>query len=197
MINKLILVLAVTLFLSGNAFSAVTYSSTSFKQVEFDINGIKIGDELTEKFFNKYCFSELKDSDSIECKQRIKFNDVTLSVLYFFYDAKLLAISITYPSSQYKTLVDSYKKKFTISPFKQSEPILVSTDEKYINEKSSWNTTSGEFVVERYGNSLKKGIAYLMSDEYEKYVIKKKEEINPGIFRKIFGNILDSFASLY
>ncbi len=190
MIRQITLIATAALFFSGPVFSAVADSS---RQKEFDINGMKIGDKLTEEFFAQHCPSKSKDSKVVECKQKTELSGVQLSILYFFYDARLLAISMAYPSSHYKTLKKTYTKKFSTSPFSKNEPILVGNSVEFTNKKSSWNTISGKFVIEKYGTGFTKGIAYLKSDEYERYVVKKKEDVSPGIFKKIFGDIFDNF----
>jgi len=191
MIRKILLIAIAALLFSESAFSVTEGSEASFKQVEFDINGNKVGDKLTKEFFNQYCPSESKDKEYIECKETIELNGVKLSILYFFYDTKLLAISMSYPSSQYDLLINTYTKKFSTSAFSKDEPILVANSVEFTNKKSSWNTISGKFVIEKYGTGFTKGIAYLKSDGYEQYVVKKKEEIEPGIIEKIFGDIFD------
>jgi hypothetical protein len=191
MMSKIILIATITLFFSGIAFSAVPDSAVPVKQIEFDIDGLMLGDELTETFFNQYCPSRSKGKNSIECKRSLKLNGIKLSVLYFFHDHRLLAISISYLSSEYRALIKTYKRKFSQSPSNVEEPILLSTGVEYTNIKSSWSTTSGEFVIEKYGNNFKKGIAYLLSDKYEKYKEKKKEEMSPGFIKKIFGDIIN------
>ncbi len=179
------------LFYSCAVFSGVPDSSTIVKQLEFDINGMKLDDKLTTEFFNKYCPSREKGNSEIECKQSLKLKGVKLSILYFFYDAKLLAISFYYPSSKYSDLIEIYTRKFSQLPENKEEPILLSTGVKYTNKKASWNTTSGEFVIEQYWNSFKKGSAHLLSAEYEKYKIKKSKIDEESILEQIFGDIIN------
>jgi hypothetical protein len=191
--NKVIL-LAILLF-SCSAYSTAQDSIVSSRQVKFDIDGVKLGDKLKESFFSKYCPSIPSDSDEIECKNNIELDGIKLSIVYFFYKSRLLAVTINYPSLKYDNLIKTYTTKFSQSPHNnQEESILLSTGVEYKNEKSSWNTISGKFVIEKYGNSLQKGVAYLFSREYERYKIKKTEEIqrsDQSFLKIIFGNIFD------
>lgn len=192
MISKKIILTSI-LFYSCVSFSGEPGSASLNKQLEFDINSMKIGDKLTEEFFNKYCPPLSKDNAEIECKQNFKLNEIKLSIRYFFYNAKLITISFVYPSSKYNDLIKTYTEKFSESPHNtKEESVLLSTGVEYTNQKASWNTISGEFVIEKYWNNFKKGYAHLLSTEYEKYKIKKSEgNNNEGIFKKIFGDILD------
>ncbi|MBL1142697.1 MAG: hypothetical protein HND53_11760 [Proteobacteria bacterium] len=179
------------------------YSSASYSGVhdlpnvidnlpDFEFNNMKLGDNLSTVFFDKYCPAALKDSAEIECKQKTELSGINLSILYFFYNKKLLAISFNFPSSNYNDLIDIYTEKFSQSPHSNSEePLLLNTETKYINEKSSWNTTSGEFVIAKYWNNVKKGSAHIMSNDYEKYKVDKREKLNEGIFKRIYRAIFD------
>lgn len=184
--NKLIFMAMVILFFTGTVFAE---NPEAIKQVEFDLDGMKPGDRLTKEFLNKYCPSRLRDNETVECRQSLNLDGIDLSILYFFSNARLLAISINYPSSEYKSLIETYTRKFSQSPSSKEEPILLSTGVEYTNIKSSWNTTSGEFVVEKYGTNFNKGVAYLLSDGYENYKIKKAEEVKSGVMKKLFGDI--------
>jgi hypothetical protein len=190
--RKKVILLGILLF-SCSAYSAARDSIVSSRQVNFDIDGVKLGDKLKESFFSQYCPSMQSDSDEIECRNIIEMDGVKLSIVYFFYESRLLAITIKYPSQRYADLIKTYTTKFSQSPHNnQEESILLSTGIEYKNEKSSWNTISGKFVVEKYGSSLQKGVAYLFSREYERYKIKKVEEIkrsDQSFIRKIFGDI--------
>ncbi len=175
-----------------NASSAVTDPSNSIDPIVFDIDGVKIGDTLPDNFFNQYCHHAIKGNKEVECKKTIELNNIKLSILYFVYNEKLLAISINYPSSEYTALINTYTQIFSEKPHnKKEEPVLLSTGIEYTNKKTSWNTMSGEFVIEKYGTSFQKGIAYILSNEYEEYKAIKKEEINPGVMRKLFGDIFN------
>jgi hypothetical protein len=188
LIPKKIISIGAVLFL----FSPFSMASDAAEQIKFDINGIELGDKLSEVFFNKYCPSKYKGKSEIECKQKISLDGINLSIIYFYYDAKLLAISIDYPSFQYGDLIKTYTRKFNKSPHNnKQEAILISTGEEYTNKQSSWKTMSGEFVIEKYGNNFKRGIAYLSSFDYEEYKIKKNEAINPEFLDKLFGDIFN------
>ncbi len=192
MVNKKLILIGALLFYSCASFSVAQDSSILDKQPDFDINGMKLGDKLTVAFFNKHCSSANIDNAEIECKQKIKLNGIKLSILYFFHNGKLIALSFNYPSSKYSDLIDVYTKKFELSPHSNTEePILLSTGAKYTNKKVSWNTASGEFVIQQYWNNLKKGSAHLSSTEYDKYKLSKSEKFNEGIIEKIFGDIFD------
>jgi hypothetical protein len=189
--SKKILFLCILSY-SCAAFSVAQDSSVPINKIDFEIGGIKLGDTLTESFSKQHCQYSLKDNEEVECKRIINFHSIKLSILYFFYDEKLLAISIKYPSSNYNDLIKIYTKKFSQSPHNEkAEPIFLREGDSHVNMKTSWNTTSGKFVIEKYGNSFQKGIAYLSSEDYGKYKTKKKEEINPGVMRKLFGDIFD------
>jgi len=186
LIPKKIISIGAALFL----FSPFSMASDAAEQIKFDINGVELGDKLSEVFFNKYCPPKYKGKSEIECKQNISLDGINLSIIYFYYDAKLLAISIDYPSSQYGNLIKTYTRKFDKSPHdNKQEAILISTGEEYTNELSSWKTMSGEFVIEKYGNNFKRGTAYLLSYAYEDYKIKKSEAIDSGFLDKLFGDI--------
>lgn len=190
MIRKLIFISVISLFYPCASCYAYAESLDSLKKSDFDINGLRIGDELSEKFLNKYCPFR-HDDKTIECKQNVILGGVKLSVLYFFHDEKLLSISFEYPSSEYHSLVNNFKRKLSKLPSREVETISTGTGDKYMNNISSWDTNDGMFVIKKYGTSLTKGVAYLKSDRYEDYLNDKKKDYTPGYFKKIFGNIFD------
>ena len=148
---------------------------------EFDIDGLKIGDELTEEFSEQYCRNGDSEKREIECKRKQKIDGVDVSVLYLFYDASLVTVSLSFDSKAFPKLVRAYRNKYLDSPYEQLEELISLGDGMgYTNEKVLWSTNSGDFIIEKYGHNFIKGYAYLDSIKYNKYVNKKKIQRNNG-----------------
>ena len=168
------------------------------EQIEFDINGLKIGDKLTEDFYNNYCPKKDGKTEELECKQELKINEIQVTALYFYYDATLISILLTYRSNLYNDLVKSYTKKFKHSPHKKiKELITLATGEKYSNEKASWVTTSGNLIIEKYGNNFSTGYVRLESNEYIKYLEEKKSSLTDSEIKKIFKKLKKYFKDFF
>ncbi len=158
--------------------SATVYAS---EKPEFDINGLKIGDELTEEFSEQYCRNRNSEKREIECKRKQKIDGVPVSVLYLFYDASLVTVSLSFDSKAFRKLVSAYEDKYSGFPNDEiGEPMVLGDGVQYTNEKVLWATTSGNFVIEKYGHNLAEGYAHLDSQEYNKYTNKKKIQRNSG-----------------
>jgi hypothetical protein len=189
-IIKKVLLITTLLFYSCFSYS-VEEEPVVTSPLIFEINEMKIGDVLTEEFFAKNCPASLKDSAEIECKQKIKLDEISLSVLYFFYDKKLLAISFNFSSTNYNELIAIYTKRFQRSPQLSEKLIVLNTGDEHINESAKWNMNAGEFVIEKYWNNLKKGSAQLVSSDYLKYKGDKSEVEEESFFKKVFRNMFD------
>ena len=176
-----------SLLLYSCASHSLAKNSTSVVKPDFDINGVRLGDELSESFFKKHCPVKLKDSEEIECKKRVELDGIKLSIVYFFYKEKLLGLMVNYPSSNYNDLVNVYTKIFSQPPHSNiSEKLLLNTDDQYINEKVSWDTTSGEFEISKYWNNLKTGAAIIVSSDYENYKAEKTGLLQEGFFKRMY-----------
>lgn len=166
-------------------FFATTVNA--IEQIDFDINGLKVGDKLTEEFFNNYCSKEDRKKKEIECKQELKINEIPVTAIYFYYDSSLISILLTYKSDLYHDLVKAYTIKFKHDPHKNiEEPINLRTGVQYTNKKVLWITTSGNFIIEKYSNNFNKGNAHLDSNKYIQYLAKKKSKRNDNRRYKIF-----------
>ena len=175
------------LFLTILLVSATVYAS---EKPEFDIDGLKIGDELTEEFSELYCRNKASGKREIECKQQLKIDGVPVSALYLFYDASLVTVSLSFESKVFSKLVRVYEDKYLDFPYNEvEEPVVLGDGAEYTNEKVLWATTSGNFVIEKYGHSLTKGYAHLDSQKYNKYVNKKKIQRSGGKLANLFSEL--------
>ena len=167
-------------------------SANAIKQFEFDLNGLRVGDKLTEEFFINYCPKKDKGKKEVECKGKQDIDGVQVSVLYLFYDSSLVTVSFSFKSQMYRKLVKAYSKKFSdISHEDIEEPIKLRSGVEYTNKKALWVTTSGNFIIEKYRNSFSNGYAHLDSHEYNSYVATKKSERNDGNSKKIFRELFN------
>ncbi|MFT5451821.1 MAG: hypothetical protein ACI9N9_001307, partial [Enterobacterales bacterium] len=177
------------LYLSVFLISANVNAS---EKPEFDIDGLKIGDKLTEEFSGKYCPIKNNGSKEIECKRKYDINGIPVSVLYLFYGDSLVTVSLSFESKVYSKLVRAYQNKYLDSPYEQfKEPILLGNGEEFTNEKALWSTTAGDFVVEKYGHNFTEGYAHLDSHKYSKYINKKVNQRNGGNLISFFSEIFD------
>lgn len=172
------------LFYAGNIFA--------IEPVKFEVAGLEIGDELTNDFYQQYCLTQANRNKEIECKRKLKMSGVSVLALYLFYDSSLIAVSFSYDSHVYVDLVKAFSKKLSHFPSKKLyETVSLNTGAQYINEKNVWHTTSGDFILEKYGNNLTKGYAHINSQEYLNYLAEKKSEVVDGeikrLLKKIFG----------
>jgi hypothetical protein len=144
--------------------------------VKFDITGMKVGDRLTEKFAYSRCPGKDEGKPDIQCHEFIKIESGEILILYQFDDFKLVGVSLSFESDLFNDVVKAYTSKFGVSPHKTyQEPVVTRAGVKYTNEVVSWNTDSGEFVVEKYGGRVDKGHAQLRSPAWVRYIEKKKE----------------------
>lgn len=170
------IIIKILCFLPALFFASGAYA---IEQVKFDINGLNVGDKLTGEFSSQYCPERTKGKKEIECRRKLTIDGVRVSALYFFLDSSLVTISLSYKSEQYNDLVKAYSKKFSKSPDKRSEEsIVLSTGKKYTNKKVLWDTVSGNFIIEKYGNNFIRGYAHLDSHEYIKYMAEKKSALS-------------------
>lgn len=177
------------LFLPVLLLSTTVYAS---EKPEFDIDGLKIGDDLTEEFSEQYCPNRNSVRKEIECKRSQNINGVPVSVLYLFYDASLVTVSLSFESKDFPKLVWAYRDKYLDFPYEEiKEPILLGDGVEYRNEKVLWSTTAGEFVIEKYGHNFTKGYAHLDSHEYSKYINKKVNQRSGGKLISLFSEIFN------
>ena len=106
-------------------------SAIAAEKIEFDIDGLKIGDEFTEEFFESYCPKKAKDKKELQCKRELTVGGVPVVALYLFNDSELISISLSYETEQYPALVKAYSNKFDQPPHKKVEesvmlPLLLS-----------------------------------------------------------------------
>jgi len=179
--------LKILLFLPVLLVSATVYAS---EKPEFDIDGLKIGDELTEEFSDQYCRNRASEKREIECKQKLKIDGVSVSVLYLFYDASLVTVSLSFDSKAFSKLVRVYEDKYLDFSYDEiEEPVVLGDGAEYTNEKALWATTSGDFIIEKYGYKLTEGYAHLDSQKYNKYVNKKKIQRSGGKLASLFSEL--------
>jgi hypothetical protein len=175
------------LFLPVLLVSATVYAN---EKPEFDIDGLKIGDELTEEFSEQYCRNRASEKREVECKRKQKIDGVPVSVLYLFYDASLVTVSLSFDSEAFPKLVRVYEDKYLDFPYDEiEEPVVLGDGMKYTNKKVLWATTSGDFVIEKYGHNLTEGYAHLDSQKYNKYVNKKKIQRGGGKLASLFSEL--------
>lgn len=193
MLFKNLFILPVLFFASSvNAIEQIEPDIIDLDIIEFEINGLKVGDKLTSEFFDDNCSKKDKGKIEIECKRKQDIDGVQVSVLYLFYDSSLATVSFRYKSEMYPELVKAYSKKFSHLPHKIiEEPIILSTGEEYTNEKVLWATASGDYYIEKYGNNFNQGYAHLDSHKYLQYVAEKKSERNDSNIGKIFRGLFD------
>jgi hypothetical protein len=167
-------------------------SVNASEKPEFDIDGLKIGDKLTEEFSEQYCSNKNSGRKEVECKRNQKINGIPVSVLYLFYDDSLVTVSLSFKSKVFSKLVRAYRNKYLDSPYDQiEEPILLGNGEEFTNEKALWSTTAGDFVVEKYGHNFTEGYAHLDSHKYSKYINKKANQRNGDNLISFFSEIFD------
>jgi len=189
LICGIFMILKNLLYLS--VFLIFTNVNASEKPV-FDINGLKIGDKLTEEFSEQYCPIKKNASKEIECKRDQAINGVPVSVLYLFYDDSLITVSLSFESKLFAKLVSAYRNKYLDSPFEQiEEPIFLGNGVEYTNKKVLWSTTVGDFVIEKYGHNFIEGYAHLNSDKYSKYTKKKVNQRSGGKLISLFSEFFD------
>lgn len=162
----------------------------AIEQIDFELNGLKVGDKLTEQFKKKYCPKKSEGKKELECKKELTINGVDVSARFFFNDLSLITVSLTYDSKTYPDLVKAYSKSFSRGPHKNiKEAIDIGTGKKYTNEKVLWKTNSGDFTIEKYGSNLTRGYAYLNSPEYIQYLETKEKPADVGTIRNIFNQV--------
>lgn len=173
------------------SFLFYAFNANAIEQINFDIDGLKVGNKLTQEFASNYCPQKSKEEIELECKRKLNIGGVNVSALYFFYNLSLVSVSLSFESNAYHDLVKAYSRKFLHKPHKDiREAIDLNTGEQYTNNKVLWVTDSGSFFIEKYGNNFTRGYAYLNSPEYIEYVEEKKAQRGKGTIRRIFNEVL-------
>ena len=145
--------------------------------IVFDMGKMKIGDKLTEEFAYSHCPAKDKGKAEIKCHKFINMYGGDVFVMYYFDEFKLVGVTLSYKPSMFGDLISAYTNKFGQPPHEtKEESVITKAGVEYINEIKSWNTDSGEFIVEKYGSSISEGYAYIRSPEYESYLLKKQAE---------------------
>lgn len=150
--------------------------------VEFDIGGLKIGDEITKAWTRGKVFDDErlrnkpKLTDGIfltyplSCSETIACEGGEILVHYQIDERRLIGVSLAFKSDLFPLLVKTYSAKFETDPHEIiAEPVTTKLGARYENERATWQTTSGPFILEKYGSNVEEGFGSLLTPELAEY----------------------------
>ena len=147
------------------------------KPVPFDIQGMRIGDRLTEEFRSRHCRAEDKGKPDVRGNDSIEIDGKRIFILFQFDDFKLVGVSLTFDPSAFDSIIDAYTDKFGVLPhYTKTTPVKTRLGASYTNVTARWITESGPFEVCKYGDSVDKGFAWLQSPEFSRYLERKQSQ---------------------
>lgn len=150
--------------------------------VEFDIGKLKIGDEITKAWTRGKVFDDErlrkkpKLTDGIfltyplSCSETIACEGGEILVHYQIDERRLIGVSLAFKSELYPLLVKTYSAKFGTEPHEIiTEPVMTKLGAHFDNERAIWQTTSGPFILEKYGSNVEEGFGSLLTPELAEY----------------------------
>ena len=175
-------------------------------QTVFDIKGMHIGDILNKEFAYYHCPGEdieehvgwvwsgdkqtyvdngkpsdgnTTGSDSFEIDGKSVF------VLYTFQNRLLVGVAIVFDTGLYDTIKKVYTDKFKQEPKVSNDTVTTGMGVQYTNETSTWQTSSGPFILNRYGANIKNGSGMLWSPEREKAFNEQEGKAKEALKEKL------------
>ena len=175
-------------------------------QTVFDIKGMHIGDILNKEFAYHHCpvkdieehvglvwsddkqtyvdngkpsDGNIKGSDSFEIDGKSVF------VLYTFQNRLLVGVVIVFDTGLYDTIKKVYTDKFKQEPKVSNDTVTTGMGVQHTNETSTWQTSSGPFILKRYGGDIKNGIGMLLSPELEKAYNEQEGKAKEALKEKL------------
>ncbi|MGV3486916.1 MAG: hypothetical protein ACO1RT_21050 [Planctomycetaceae bacterium] len=134
--------------------------------VSFDIQGMRIGDPLTDEFAYSHCPAIDKGKADMYCSESIEIGGHEVFVLFQFADFKLIGVSLSFKPDSYDQIVSAYTAKFGSKPHDlRVEELETRMGAKFENEIAVWNTDVGSFTVQKYAGSISDGSAILMTPQ--------------------------------
>lgn len=159
------------------AFILVAFSAVpAWPGVEFNIGSMNIGDALTPEFAYQHCPAKDKGKPDIRCRKSLEIDSDEVFVSYQFDDFKLVGVELSFSPNLYDNLVAIYTQKFGTPTSQKEKKVATALNAEYTNQIAEWETTSGTFVLMKYGISISSGYAVLKSPEHQAYLEKKQSQ---------------------
>jgi hypothetical protein len=163
-----------------------TIKAPEITKVLFDIKGMKIGDPLTEEFARNHFPTKDKGKPDITGGEFIEIDGCKIFVLYQFDNFKLIGVALSFESGDFATVLAAYKQKFGVPPHSiRTETVSTRQNINYENVIATWETTSGPFIVQKYGSTITDGSATLHSPEYDAYWSRRQEKESKELGNKL------------
>ncbi|HCD1304025.1 TPA: hypothetical protein I7789_RS22095 [Vibrio parahaemolyticus] len=151
--------------------------ANAYAEVNFDITGMKIGDQLTEEFRYSNCPAKDKGKPEVTCSRFIELGGGRVFVSYYFDEFKLIGAALSFKPDLFNDVLAAYTQKFDEEPESiKEEEVVTRAGVTYLNQIVAWETTSGKFEVSKYGSSISHGSAVIHSPEFVNYTKKKRAE---------------------
>ena len=175
-------------------------------QTVFDIKGMHIGDILNKEFAYHHCpakdieehvgwvwsddkqtyVDNGKPSDgNITGSDSFEIDGKSVFVLYTFQNRLLVGVIIVFDTGLYDTIKKVYTDKFKQEPKVSNDTVTTGMGVQYTNETSTWQTSSGPFILNRYGADIKNGSGMLRSPELEKAFNEQEGKAKEALKEKL------------
>ncbi len=175
-------------------------------QTVFDIKGMHIGDILNKEFAYHHCpakdieehlgwvWSDVKQTyvdngkpsdGNITGSDSFEIDGKSVFVLYTFQNRLLVGVHIVFDTGLYDTIKKVYTDKFKQEQKVSHDTVTTGMGVQHTNETSTWQTSSGPFILKRYGADIKNGIGMLLSPELEKAFNEQEGKAKEALKEKL------------
>jgi hypothetical protein len=97
----------------------------------------------------------------------------------------LVGVGIVFDTGLYDTIKKVYTDKFKQEPKVSHDTVTTGMGVQYTNETSTWQTSSGPFILNRYGANIKNGSGMLWSPEREKAFNEQEGKAKEALKKKL------------
>lgn len=142
------------------------------KQVVFDIHGLHFGEVPSKEFVEKHLHGHFDAQGTLA--EQIEGKPKDLVADYEFSNGKLVGLHVWFNSLYFTEVSEAYSVKFGTNPVRKTETKTNAMGATFTNQVLMWNTDAGQFIVEKYYNTISQGCAYMVSDEINERVKMKQ-----------------------
>jgi len=154
----------------------------------FTIQGMKMGDTLSKEFIHKHCSTiDLPEygGDPKEIDDEILAEGGQIQVHYQVEKFKLIGVTMSFQSRLFEKLVRIYTDKLGKPIDVRTSTVKTRAGVEYENIEITWDTLDGYFFLFKYGSSIEKGNAALMTKAYEDRIDKRKKAEADDLKKKL------------
>lgn len=145
--------------------------------VNFDIQGMKIGDKLIPQWAFSRMVSDQAFNPEAHGVEEIDLGGYKARIHYQFDESRLVDVAIYFDPEAFPSLVRAYTNKFQTPPHEVKSEVMENLMGASIeNTTASWHTTDGPFTISKYSNKITEGCARIASPQGKSYWARKARE---------------------